>query len=232
MCNEGSITTTAVACLGAPGPGAGKLECFESGRWHRHGFPWSCPALGGRCTCDDGTVMPAPAASRPDGSIGDCGTDPAILPHPVTFTFTNTSGKDVGLWHGCTLEYSITGCASGFTKPIPIANICGPVCPDLSSVTCGGCMDEPAPVSTTASVTDTWVGYAYVPDATHPCAEQIAMPAGHYRISVPVYPGHPSMLPTGGYDKRVLYTVTSDFDTPTAEAIRVAIDREPGDGGP
>lgn len=51
-CDDGAVTSTAIACVGPPGEAAGKLSCADDGRVHAHGMSWPCAC--GTCTCEDG----------------------------------------------------------------------------------------------------------------------------------------------------------------------------------
>lgn len=56
-CKDGQVTTTSAACIGPPGPAAGKLSCEDTNYWHRHGECWSCRDDGGDvCRCRDGRL--------------------------------------------------------------------------------------------------------------------------------------------------------------------------------
>lgn len=188
--------------------------------------PRICPD-GARAICPPGTF---------EYRDGNCPTDCAVaadpklpVPYPMTFRFTNASGKKIAVWHGCIMEFELTACATRYTQPVQTAVICGPVCPNTNQPTCGACYDEPAPVTASTPVDYAWEGYLFSDGSFggRPCAEQIALTATRYRIKVPVYSDAPPMLPSGGYEKTPLYTVSVDFTTSPNGVVEIPIDQGP-----
>lgn len=194
-------------------------------------LPPCCGTYGAEARiCPDGAQSICPTGTYETmGSCPDCAVaDPKLpLPYAMTFRFTNASGKNVSIWHGCNYEFELTACASGYSVPVDTWLFCSPICPDTNQVVCGACYDEPAPVSASAPVEYSWDGYLYSNSSVdgRPCAAQTALPATKYRIKVPVYPDAPPMLPTGGYEKVPLYSVTVDFTTSPNGVVEIPIDQ-------
>lgn len=183
--------------------------------------------------CPDGAQAICPPGSYE--TLGSCPTECAVadpklpVPYPMTFRFTNASGKKVAVWHGCIYEFELTACASGYGTPVQTTVICGAICPNTDQPTCGACYDEPAPVTAASPVEYDWDGNLYSKGSAggRPCAAQTALPATKYRITVQVYPDAPPMLPTGGYEKVPLYSVSVDFTTSPNGVVEIPIDRGP-----
>ena len=218
---------------------------------------WTCPPNASHRTdqCPPTCAAPLPPCCSPTGVVdrlcadgsdpvcpigsyevkGNCPTDCATpntkmpLPYRMTFRFTNATGKDVAVWHGCNYEHTLTACASGYSTPVEDAIFCSPICPDTSQVVCGACFNEPAAVSATTPLTLDWDGYLYTTKTItgRTCSEQTALPDTRYRITVPVYPTTPMTLPGGGYDKTPLYTVSVDFVSSPGGVVDVPVDQKP-----
>jgi len=185
--------------------------------------------------CPDGAQALCPPGTF-EYRDGNCPTDCAVadpklpVPYPMTFRFTNASGKKVAVWHGCTYEFELTACATRYTVPVTPFVICGAICPDTRQPTCGPCYDEPAPVSAAAPVEQSWDGFIVTNESAvdRACAERAALAATRYRIKVPVYSDSPPpMLPGGGYVKAPLYTVSVDFTTSPNGIVEIPIDQGP-----
>jgi hypothetical protein len=188
--------------------------------------PRICPD-GARAICPPGTF------EYPDGNCpNDCAVaDPKLpVPYPMTFRFTNASGKKVAVWHGCTYEFELTACATRYTIPVTPFVICGPICPDMRQPTCGPCNNDPAPVSAATPLEQSWDGFIVTneePAADRVCAQRAALGPTRYRIKVPVYSDAPPMLPGGGYEKTPLYAVSVDFTTSPGGVVEIPIDQGP-----
>lgn len=207
--------------------------------------PFTCGGPGPMPPCC-GTYGPEPRicpdgaqAICPPGTFeyrdGNCPTDCAVsdpklpVPYPMTFRFTNASGKNVAVWHGCTYEFELTACATRYTEPVQAFNICSPICPDTNQSSCGACNNEPAPVSTGSPIEQSWDGYLYSDGSFggRTCSERTALGPTRYRIKVPVYSDSPPTLPGGGFEKTPLYTVSADFTTSPNGVIEIPIDQAP-----
>jgi hypothetical protein len=183
--------------------------------------------------CPDGAQAICPSGTyETRGPCPDCAVaDPKLpVPYPMTFRFTNASGKRVAVWHGCIYDFELTACASGYTVPVVTHTFCSPICPDTSPVTCGSCYDEPTPVGAATPVDQTWDGYVITnedPTGDRACAQRDAFGPTRYRIRVPVYSDAPPMRPGGGFEKVALYTVSVDFTTSPNGVVEIPIDQGP-----
>jgi len=209
-------------CVGGRCEQATSLACGS-------GLPDCCSSDGPvpRVCADGGAVCRAGSYEARGSCPTDCAAAPSGSPPPysMTFRFTNASGQKLSVWHGCTYEFELLPCASGYTEPVPFSFFCGPVCPDLSQVSCGACYDEPAPVTQSTPVEYVWDGNLYISGPS--CIQAVALGATRYRLEVPVYSDAPAMLPSGGYEKVPLYSVTVDFTTSPNGVVEVPIDRAP-----
>jgi hypothetical protein len=58
LCQDGTITSTAMGCPSPPGPAAGKLKCWSGSYWQTHGDHWTCNDDGcSDCSCNDGHIV-------------------------------------------------------------------------------------------------------------------------------------------------------------------------------
>jgi hypothetical protein len=214
----------------APGADGAPRPAIEGGQpSKRDGLPDGAGDCGPVCS-DSGT------ASCPPGSYpsvgGTCPNECVVqnsnqpTPYAMTFRFTNPSDARVAIWQGCTYEFQLTACESGYTAPVSTFVFCTPICPDTTQVVCGQCADYPAPVSAAAPLEYHWDGYVYDDAASGPpCATQHAFPETRYRITVPVYSAMPPQLPGGGFDKTPLYSVSVDFTTSPGGVVEIPITR-------
>jgi hypothetical protein len=124
----------------------------------------------------------------------DTGPDTGTEPEPqaaINFFLRNDSATPVYLYLGCVLDLNITSLADP-TKPIGRTAGCGCSCSDPSCTSpplCGGCFQGSVEVAATSSMSFTWepVDLSYEARGTFSCVRVRALPAGDYRIDVPVY---------------------------------------------
>jgi hypothetical protein len=183
--------------------------------------PGACPG-GGAMVCPPGSVERDPV----DGCSTTCpsGDQTSEPPYAVTFRFTNEAGAPIGVWQGCQIAHSISGCIDGYTEPLPTFNFCTPECgtADGCGVVCGACQDAPLPVAAGSAATLAWSGQLFETRSEPPCGGCVvrhgARP-GAYRIRVPVYPAEPLLQEGGGYYRTALYVLAIDFTLPDADGI-------------
>ncbi|WP_050434304.1 hypothetical protein [Chondromyces crocatus] len=111
----------------------------------------------------------------------------------VTFSFDNAGDTPVYLSKSCELQYEISACADGYTKPLFVHATCTQECASGSPQGCRAC----APCSQSAEmiaphkeVRVAWSGkhFTFGNDATGcSCHNTIAAPSARYRLRVPVH---------------------------------------------
>lgn len=112
-------------------------------------------------------------------------------PYGVTFRIRNQGASPVYLRQGCLFEFQIASCAAGYRDQLqnqivcPVCACANPVCP---SVTCGGCAEEHGELlAPGASRELEWDGVDHAFDRAQNCVRDRIMPAGQYRIRIPIY---------------------------------------------
>jgi hypothetical protein len=141
-------------------------------------------------------------------ALGACSTstlDPGPEPPPsvVTFELRNDSLATVYLFQECFLDYTITSLAD---PPYQIGRqwACGCDCALSSCPVCGACFQGSREVPGGAAVSESWtaVNVTAEPRPAGACEKKHTLPAGPYRIDIPVY--------------------TSDADATARTAARIA----------
>ena len=146
-------------------------------------------ALAGAGTvgCGGGTL----GATGTGGTTGTGGAGGSVEPPAATITFEllNNSVPTVYLFQECFVEYTITSLAGSpevIARPGPCSCACGQsICP-----LCGQCLQGSLELAGGAVMNDQWstVSVTYEPAPTGSCERRHTLPAGPYRIDVPVYP--------------------------------------------
>ena len=122
---------------------------------------------------------------------GGCGkggiTDPGPPPSVVTFELRNDGIATVYLSQGCVIDYTITSLAD----PVHVIGRnegCGCDC-DLAGCPLCLCVMGSRQVAIGAAVSDSWTteDIVNVQRPAGPCQRRETLPAGPYRIDVPVY---------------------------------------------
>lgn len=123
---------------------------------------------------------------------GACGkgtiTDPGPPPSVVNFELRNDGISTVYLFQGCLIDYTITSLAD----PVHVIHRnegCGCDCSLSSCPVCGACFMGSREVAIGAAVSDSWTteDIVNVQRPTGSCQRSETLPAGPYRIDVPVY---------------------------------------------
>jgi hypothetical protein len=123
---------------------------------------------------------------------GACGkgsvTDPGPPPSVVTFELRNDGIATVYLLQDCLVEYTITSLAD----PVHVIRRnagCGCDCSQTSCPVCGACFLGSREIAVGAVLNDSWTteDIINVSRPTGSCQRSETLPAGPYRIDVPVY---------------------------------------------
>lgn len=143
-------------------------------------------------------------------------------PEPMTFDLQNGRIASVFLREGCLLELTITELANP-PRPIGRVYVC-PACDCSASscptATCGPCADGPREVFGGATLSWQWtpVDMTFGMRRTSACSHDRVLPAGQYRIDIPVYDLRDDA--TAMVNGRV---ATKTFDIPTVEPVVVPL---------
>ena len=122
---------------------------------------------------------------------GACSTttvDPGPPPSTVTFELRNDGVPTLYLFQDCLLDLTITALADP-PRVIEREGPCGCDCGVASCPVCGPCFQGSREVAGGTVVSEYWstVSVTYEPAPTGSCERKHALPAGQYRIDVPVY---------------------------------------------
>ena len=122
---------------------------------------------------------------------GACSSGGPLAPPPsvVTFELRNDGSSPVYLRQDCLLNYTITSLADP-ARTIVRQGPCACDCALATCPVCGACFQGPREVAAGAFLEDAWltVNVTHEPRATGSCERKHTLPAGPYRIDVPVYP--------------------------------------------
>jgi hypothetical protein len=150
-------------------------------------------------------------------------------PFTVTFQLRNAGATPLWIgWGACGTDLSITGCATGYAQEYGPRFHCACSCDEPSctgGLACGPCPPEEEELPPQATRQLTWKGESItdVVRDRYTCVQQRDLPAGKYRIAVPLYTSMAAVKA-----KQRAGTVTRDFDLPTA-GDRVDVDLALGD---
>lgn len=113
-------------------------------------------------------------------------------PYKVTFQFKVTDDQQHFLRKDCSLNYSISSCADGYSDGLSLSGACTIDCAEADNgcIQCGACPLDGIPVVLGAPIADGWSGNTFTFSETATgcmCHEGHVAPAGKYRITVPVY---------------------------------------------
>jgi hypothetical protein len=198
-CSSKSLTADPSACAELPVPaiacavGPTVQTCTLDAKG-RPTWVTSCPGESA-----GGTTGSAGAAggSGGHGGVGDAGADDATQtvvppePYTVTFDLQNGGASSVYLYEGCLLELTITELADP-THVIGRGGGCG-VCDcaaaSCPAVSCGACFMGSLEVTAGGKASYAWGAVDQVPGTrgAMSCETTNVLPAGRYRIDVPVY---------------------------------------------
>jgi hypothetical protein len=164
--------------------------------------------------------------------LGACGggghlTAPVPNPTPLTFALQNGGSTSVYLFEDCVLDLTITE----MVNPPQMVGLPGGGCgvcdcgaSSCPPVACGACYDGGLEVAAGATQAYVWtpVDVQYETGATATCSRTQLLPAGQYRIDVPVYASADEAAAKTG--ARV---ATATFSLPGADNISVALAGNP-----
>jgi hypothetical protein len=160
-----------------------------------------------------------------NGKDADAGTDAGTVPpepYTVTFDLQNGGASSVYLYQGCLLELTITELADP-THSIGRGGGCG-VCDcaaaSCPAVTCGACYMGSMEVTAGGKASYAWGAVDQVTGTrgTMACQTTKVLPAGHYRIDVPVYASDADAASLTG-----ARTASQSFDLPATGAVVVQL---------
>lgn len=116
------------------------------------------------------------------------GTGTPPTPSTVTFELRNDSVPAVYLFQNCLLDLTITS-LSDPAHVVEREGPCGCDCGVASCPVCGPCFAGPREIAGGGTVSEYWsaVSVTYETAPTGSCERKHALPAGQYRIDVPVY---------------------------------------------
>jgi hypothetical protein len=158
---------------------------------------------------------------------GACNPDTSRLgppPSVVTFEFRNDGISNVFLYEDCQIAFTITALGDP-VRVIPRQGPCACDCTLAACPVCAGCPEGGREVAVGTGVNEPWlaVNVTYEPRATGTCERKHTLPAGSYRIDVPVYPTAPDAI--AGMGAR---TATQTFDLPAPDdTVTVAVGESP-----
>lgn len=155
---------------------------------------------------------------------GACGSNnPTTPPTTITFQLHNDGISTVYVFEGCTVDFTITSLADPvhqITQEGGCACACGQACP-----VCGPCYEGARDVAIGTLLTEYWNAVSVTVEQTPAgsCERRASLPAGAYRIDVPVYPTADDAVA-----KTSARTATQSFSLPTAgNLVDVALGESP-----
>jgi hypothetical protein len=158
---------------------------------------------------------------------GACSTSPLDrepAPSTVTFELRNDSVPALYLFQNCLLDLTITS-LSDPVRVVEREGPCGCDCGVASCPVCGPCFAGPREIAGGGMVSEYWnaVSVTYETAPTGSCERKHALPAGQYRIDVPVYAS-----PEDALAKTGARIATQTFTLPVAgDTLPVALGVSP-----
>jgi hypothetical protein len=148
-------------------------------------------------------------------------------PTPLTFELHNGGATSVYLHETCTLELSIlqlTAPPEAVGLSTGGCGVCDCAAASCGPVACGACFDGGLEVAAGATQQYFWtqVDVQYETGAAATCSRTTALPAGPYRIDVPVFASADDA--SGGIGARV---ATATFTLPDVENVAVPLEQNP-----
>ncbi len=134
---------------------------------------------------DAGQAQLDSAQSEPDS------TQPPLTPEAVTFELENDTASTLWLYQGCLLEMTITE----LSEPPHVigrpdgCGVCDCAIASCPPVACGVCFQGGLEVAPASHTTYAWssIDMTYETRGNVQCSHTRVLPAGHYRVDVPVY---------------------------------------------
>ena len=133
-------------------------------------------------------MIAAATAALAGACSNTLGTGNTPPPSTVTFELRNASVPAVYLFENCLLDLTITSLADP-AHVVEREGPCGCDCGVASCPLCGPCYAGPREIVGGGRVSEYWtaVSVTHEPAPTGSCERKHALPAGQYRIDVPVY---------------------------------------------
>jgi len=160
-----------------------------------------------------GTAGPGGAGgtSSSGGMGAGCGLGAeSAPPFSVTLVFANTSSIPLWLWLECLPDFELTSCGDGYSTPLGMSPGCMTDCSvSTGCIVCGPCLSQSQLVSPGGYYTYVWEAQTYTYSTNLSgcsCYYAHDVPAGWYRVSVPVWIADPGMLRTAP-----TFTTVRDF---------------------
>lgn len=158
--------------------------------------------------------------------LGACGSShptPVPNPTPLTFALQNGGSTSVYLFEECLLDMTITELVNPprmVGLPGGGCGVCDCGASSCPPVVCGACYDGGLEVAAGAAQSYLWtpVDIQYETGATATCSRTQLLPAGQYRIDVPVYASAADA--TAKTSARI---ATATFSLPGDDNISVAL---------
>jgi hypothetical protein len=153
---------------------------------------------------------------------GACDSGGTLAPPPsvVTFDLRNDGISTVYLRESCLLDFKITSLGEP-VREIARQGACPCDCAVATCPVCGPCYEGPREVAVGATWMTVWaaVNVTYEPrQQGSTCERKHTLPAGSYRIDVPVYPTAQDVI-----DKTNARTATQTFSLPSPGDINVTV---------
>jgi len=189
---------------------------------------------GGAGGAGGGTVGTGSTTTGGGGAGGSLPPECAVQtsdpgPYAVTFQFENDGVFPAFLRQDCNLQYEVLSCGDGYSAPLDRYGNCTIDCSQWmpgGCIACEPCPLGPLPLDVGAQVSDAWSGQVFTfsetPDGCS-CHTGHNVPAGRYRLVVPVYASEQAVL-----EGTVAYEVSVNFELPALDGIvRVSIGQSP-----
>jgi hypothetical protein len=160
-------------------------------------------------------------ATTVGAAAGGCGSTESnpMPPSTINFELRNDGAQSVYLFQNCLIDYTITSLADP-THTITRIDGCGCDCSLSSCSVCGACAHSAIEIAAGGTQTDSWLAVD-ITTQTRPagaCQVQKTLPAGSYRIDVPVYASDADA--TAGTAAR---TASQTFTLPASPDDRIAV---------
>jgi hypothetical protein len=181
----------------------------------------ACAGLGACTSTLDPQDPTPPHPTPPPHPIADR----ALAATSVTLQLQNGGAEAAYVYQGCLIDYKITSLAD---PSAPINRVAGCICACGQNVcpTCGQCYAEPREIPAGEQITESWLTASVTSEpggVTGSCQRLNPLPAGSYRIELPVYVTHAEAA------AKVLPRVVAQVFTLPApdDTVTIAVGRAP-----
>jgi hypothetical protein len=201
------IPVTAVACLVGP-----TVNTCTSDAHGRPTWVTSCPGESSTGTAGAG------------GSPADAGN--SVQPFTVTFDLQNGGPSSIFVYEGCSLEMTLIELAdpTHLIGRVDGCGICDCSAVSCPAVSCGACFSGPLEVAAADHFTYGWTALdqTTMAQGERACVSTRILPAGHYRVDVPVYASA-----SDAQSRTAPRTVSQSFDLPPSGDVVVSLADSP-----